>query len=177
MAAQLTALDPREVADRLRKRRVVLVDVRDRDEFAQRHIADAVCHPLSSFEAAGLNVEASKAVVFTCRSGMRTAAHGERLAAAVEGEAFVLRGGVDGWAAAGLPVSETRKAPVSLMNQVRAVAGVLILLGAALGVLVSPGFLAITVLVGAGLTFAGVTGYCGLARLLALAPWNRKTPA
>jgi hypothetical protein len=28
--------------------------------------------------------------------------------------------------------------------------------------------------VGAGLVFAGVTGFCGMARLLALMPWNRR---
>jgi hypothetical protein len=27
--------------------------------------------------------------------------------------------------------------------------------------------------VGAGLTFAGVTGFCGMARLLAVMPWNK----
>jgi hypothetical protein len=27
--------------------------------------------------------------------------------------------------------------------------------------------------VGAGLTFAGVSGFCGMARLLAVMPWNR----
>ena len=26
----------------------------------------------------------------------------------------------------------------------------------------------------AGLTFAGVTGFCGMARLLATMPWNRR---
>jgi hypothetical protein len=28
--------------------------------------------------------------------------------------------------------------------------------------------------VGAGLVFAGVTGLCGMATLLAAAPWNRR---
>ena len=27
--------------------------------------------------------------------------------------------------------------------------------------------------VGAGLVFAGVTGFCGMARMLGLMPWNR----
>jgi hypothetical protein len=27
--------------------------------------------------------------------------------------------------------------------------------------------------VGAGLTFAGISGFCGMARLLAVMPWNR----
>ena len=31
--------------------------------------------------------------------------------------------------------------------------------------------------VGAGLLFAGISGFCGMARLLVLAPWNRRTAA
>jgi hypothetical protein len=30
------------------------------------------------------------------------------------------------------------------------------------------------VFVGAGLTFAGISGFCGMAHLLALMPWNRR---
>jgi hypothetical protein len=30
--------------------------------------------------------------------------------------------------------------------------------------------------IGAGLTFAGLSGLCGMARLLMLAPWNRAKP-
>ena len=42
-----------------------------------------------------------------------------------------------------------------------------------LGWMVHPGFYALSGFVGAGLTFAGATGYCGMAKLLALMPWNR----
>ncbi|HBT4793321.1 TPA: DUF2892 domain-containing protein, partial [Klebsiella quasipneumoniae subsp. similipneumoniae] len=36
------------------------------------------------------------------------------------------------------------------------------------------GFFLLSGAVGAGLTFAGVTGFCGMARLLAIMPWNRR---
>ena len=48
------------------------------------------------------------------------------------------------------------------------------LLGVLLGLLVHPGFFAVAAFVGAGLTLAGATGFCGMARLLAFAPWNRR---
>jgi len=38
---------------------------------------------------------------------------------------------------------------------------------------VAPGWIALTWFVGAGLTFAGVSGFCGMARLLAVMPWNK----
>jgi hypothetical protein len=38
---------------------------------------------------------------------------------------------------------------------------------------VAPGWIALSWFVGAGLVFAGVSGFCGMARLLAVMPWNR----
>jgi len=112
-------------------------------------------------------------LVFTCRSGMRTAANAPRLAEAAGGPAYVLQGGVDAWAAAGLPLEQDRRAPLEMMRQVQIAAGLLVLLGVGLGLTVSPGFLGLAAFVGAGLTVAGATGFCGMARVLALAPWNR----
>ena len=86
----------------------------------------------------------------------RTGAICERLAKAVEGPAFVLEGGVDGWEAAGLPVEQDRKAPLEMMRQVQIAAGLLVLAGVGLGFGFHPGFFAISGFVGAGLIFAEV---------------------
>jgi rhodanese-related sulfurtransferase len=59
------------------------------------------------------------------------------------------------------------------MRQVQIAAGSLVLLGLILGTWVAPGWIAISGFVGAGLVFAGVSGFCGMARLLAVMPWNR----
>nr|WP_234396003.1 DUF2892 domain-containing protein [Neisseria subflava] len=58
------------------------------------------------------------------------------------------------------------------MRQVQTIAGSLILLSVLAGWLVSPWFYLIDVMVGAGLLTAGLTGFCGMARLLAKMPWN-----
>jgi len=177
MTAKLTSLPAAEVGERLKASRAVLIDIREADEFARRHAAGALSRPLSTFEAAHLKIEPAKDVVFTCRSGMRTEANCGRLAAAVDGEAFVLQGGLDAWVAAGLPVKEDRKAPMDMMRQVQIAAGLLVLVGVLLGFAAHPAFFALSALVGAGLTFAGVTGLCGMARLLRAAPWNRRAGA
>ena len=52
-------------------------------------------------------------------------------------------------------------------------AGMLVLLGIALAILVSPWWVGLAAFVGAGLTFAGATGWCGMAKLLQVMPWNR----
>jgi hypothetical protein len=51
----------------------------------------------------------------------------------------------------------------------------MVVLGGVLGFLANPAFYALSVFVGAGLVFAGVSGLCTLARILAHAPWNRQT--
>jgi rhodanese-related sulfurtransferase len=176
MSPQLIPLKPAEVAERIAKRGATLIDIREPDEFRRRHVPGALSRPLSAFEA-GLKVEPAQEVIFTCRSGMRTAANCERLANSVGGPALVLEGGVDAWAAAGLPIAEDKKQPIEIMRQVQIAAGGLVLAGVVLGLLVHPAFLGLSAFVGAGLAFAGLTGFCGMAKLLALAPWNRAARA
>lgn len=172
----LTPLSPADVATRL-KSGALLVDIREADEFARRHVAGALSRPLSTFEAAHLRIAPGRDVIFTCRTGNRTSVNCARLQASVGGDAYVLDGGVDGWAAAGLAVVEDRAAPLELMRQVQIAAGLLVLAGVALGFAVSPAFFGLAAFVGAGLTFAGATGWCGMAKLLAIMPWNRRAAA
>jgi rhodanese-related sulfurtransferase len=95
------------------------------------------------------------------------------VASATECDAYLLEGGLDAWKGAGLPVQLDRKQPLELMRQVQIAAGLLVLTGVVLGASVSSAFYVLAGLVGAGLTFSGVTGTCGMASLLRLMPWNR----
>ncbi|MFM5931461.1 MAG: rhodanese family protein [Novosphingobium sp.] len=173
MSATLLKLSPQEVQARIAAGRAVLVDIREADEFARAHIPGARSQPLSAWEQAHLTVDPDADVVFTCRTGMRTAGACDRLAARVHGEAFVLDGGLDAWARAGLPVTEDRKAPMEINRQVQITAGLMILTGVILGFLVSPLWFGLSGFVGAGLTFAGLSGTCAMARVLMAMPWNR----
>jgi rhodanese-related sulfurtransferase len=177
MTSQLNRLSPQQVRERINAGRAVLVDIREPDEFARSHVKGAQSHPLSSWEKAHLSIDPDADVIFTCRSGMRTAGACDRLAARVNGDAFVLDGGLDAWAKAGLPVETNADAPMEIMGQVQIAAGSLVLIGVLLGFLVAPAWFALSGFVGAGLTFAGISGFCGMARLLMLAPWNRVKPA
>jgi rhodanese-related sulfurtransferase len=154
----------------------VLVDIREADEHARVRIAQARHQPLSKLGV--IDVDA-QVVIFHCKSGGRTAANAVRLKAATDCEAYILDGGIDAWKAAGLPIIEDNKQPIEMMRQVQIVAGSLVVIGTALGTFAHPGFYALSAFVGAGLVFAGVSGTCMMARILALAPWNRRaaTPA
>lgn len=154
----------------------VLVDIRNAAEHAREHIPDAKLVPLAGINSAALPQD--RVVIFHCRSGARTQANAPTLAQASGAcEAFLLEGGLEAWKKAGLPVTLDRSQPIDIMRQVQIAAGSLILLGVILGFLVAPGFYALAGFVGAGLLFAGASGFCGMARLLALMPWNRRAAA
>jgi hypothetical protein len=72
-------------------------------------------------------------------------------------------------------VATDRRQPLELQRQVQIGAGSLAFVGTMLGLFVSPWFFAVPAFVGAGLIVAGVTGFCGMARVLMQAPWNRTT--
>lgn len=108
MSTELTPLKPTRVAELVRDGTAVLVDVREPDEFARRRVGGALSHPLSAIGRKRLQAPPGRDIVFTCRTGMRTAAFCRELRQAVDRPAFVLEGGLDAWIAAGLPVEEGR---------------------------------------------------------------------
>ncbi len=169
---QLNKLSPQDVAARLKRGEIRLVDIRNPDERAREHIEGSLAAPIGSLSSAGLKIDAGDAVVFHCKSGMRTDQNCELLSASVAGDAFILEGGIDGWKRAGLPTRANRSAPLELNRQVQMVAGLLILLGVIFGALVHPRITACRPL-SAGLFFAGASGWCGMAHVLKIMPWNR----
>ena len=128
MTAVLTPVSPADVQARIKSGRARLVDIREPDEFAREHIPGVAHAPLSGFEDADLGIRADQDVIFMCRSGMRTQSNCDRLAARVDGPAFVLEGGLQGWKDAGLPTSVDKKAPLELMRQVQIIAGALVVI-------------------------------------------------
>ncbi len=170
----LTPIDPSSLAERLKTGAATLIDIREPDEYAREHINGAVSMPLSRLEQGHLSIEPQGAVVFHCKSGMRTNANCARLAAHVDGDAYTLEGGLDAWKRAGLKVVANSAAPLELNRQVQITVGSLILMGVLLAAFVDPVFIVLPAFFGGGLLFAGVSGWCGMARLLALARWNRR---
>jgi rhodanese-related sulfurtransferase len=167
----LPTISPTE-AKRLLDAGAVLIDIRGPDEHARERIPGARNHPVDRLT--GLD-DQPKAAIFHCRSGQRTATHAAKLAAAGVCEAYIVDGGIEAWKKAGLPVLRDTRQPIEMQRQVQIAAGVLVLLGVVLGYVASPAFYGISAFVGAGLTFAGISGWCGMAQLLALMPWNRPT--
>lgn len=85
---------------------ILLVDVREADEFAAGHIAGALFNPLSRFDPSALPVPADgQKVVIYCRSGRRSVSAMEQARLAGRPDANThFGGGILAWLDAGEPV-------------------------------------------------------------------------
>ena len=168
-------ISPVEAKRHLDAGTAVLIDIREPAEHARENIADARLVPLSRLGPDEFAREraAATAIIFHCQSGNRTCMNFDRIEAIGLPEVYVLEGGLGAWKEAGLPTRLDRKQPIELQRQVMIAAGSLILTGLILGYIFSPWFIALSAFMGCGLVFAGVSGWCGLAKLLTLMPWNK----
>lgn len=97
-------LTPHDAAKLIEQGKILLIDVREPDEFAAQRIPGALLCPLSTFDPSMLPGDEPRRVVFQCGSGKRSAtAARARVAAGAQSSAH-LAGGIGAWIAAGLPV-------------------------------------------------------------------------
>jgi rhodanese-related sulfurtransferase len=169
----VTTIPPREVAERCAKDQQEIIDVRTPAEYGEVHATYARNVPLDRLDPKAF--AANGPVYVICKSGGRGKMACEKLIAAGVANVVNVEGGTTAWVEAGLPVVRGKKA-MSLERQVRIAAGSLVLLGGILALAVHPYLVGISIFVGAGLLFAGVTDTCGMGMLLAKMPWNQRTP-
>lgn len=173
MAETLNPVSATEAKRLMESGAAILIDVRETDEHAREHVLGARLAPLSWIDAHDFDRDHGKIAIFHCKSGVRTQANAASMLARGFPKAFFLEGGLEGWKKGGYAVHANRKAPLEIMRQVQITAGSLVVLGVVLGALVHPAFYGLSAFVGAGLTFAGASGWCGMATLLKAMPWNR----
>lgn len=99
----LVELSAGEVRAKLQDRSILLVDVREPQEFAAERIEGALLYPLSSFDPAALPSPEAARIVFQCGSGKRSAMAVARCLEQGIGHATHMAGGIQSWKAAGLP--------------------------------------------------------------------------
>lgn len=169
-------ITPAQAQEWLASGEAVLIDVREPDEFKAGHIPYALSMPLGGVcdSVRLLNLPTDRKVIFQCLRGAR----GEQACAVVSKndlscETYNIVGGITGWQEAGLPVIMSGAPRLSLFRQVQIVVGALIVLSTVIGFGGASWGFALAGLFGAALAFAGLTGWCGMAILLAKAPWNR----
>lgn len=172
-SSKIVDMSPSQVRELLASDEIVLIDVREPFEHAEARIEGAALHTLSTFDPEAIRREhPEKRVVFHCKAGGRSAKAAEQFRLP-DAPAYHLAGGIDAWIQSGFPVVRSeRRPPIPIMRQVQITAGAFVAAGTALGAFVSPWFLILPAFVGCGLVFAGASGYCGMATLLARMPWN-----
>lgn len=156
--------------------RYQIVDVRSAQEYAEGHLPGALNLPMEQAEARVDDMHPHDPVVLVCQNGRRAHMTCDLLKPH-RGDLLVLDGGTAAWVQAGLPVVKSVATRLPIMRQVQLGAGLMILTGTLLSLFVHPAWIAMAIFVGAGLTVAGATGFCGMAVLLGKMPWNRPTDA
>ena len=150
-----------------------LIDVRAPAEYREVHLANATNLPLDQLSGEQLTAHNNERCYLICKAGKRALMAAEKVADSYSGELIVVDGGTD--ACVELNMECVRgKGVISLERQVRIAAGLLVVLGVVLSLVVHSGFIGLSAFVGAGLVFAGITDTCGMGLMLAKMPWNRR---
>ncbi len=173
----VATISPKELeGQRQEGKSVELIDVRTPVEFQEVHAKPACLMPLDSLDPKAImearNGSKDEPLYVICRTGSRAKQAAEKFQAAGYSNVINVEGGTLAWEAAGLPVVRGKKM-ISLERQVRIAAGLLVVIGTALGAFLNSWFLVLPAFVGSGLVFAGVTDTCGMGMMLAKMPWNQ----
>ena len=166
-------------AEQLAGKSPALVDVRTAAEFRAGHIPGAQLIPGDELSPATIDYRLGRSglgrdetLYITCHAGPRAARAAEHLRQSGLTNIALIEGGTQRWEQAGLPLRRCGSA-ISLERQVQIAIGSLLILKVVLGYGVHELFFAAAAFIGAGLIFAGVSRWCGMAELMARLPWNR----
>ena len=152
---------------------VAFINVCTPAEYKEKHIAGVTNIPLRDLAGHVTQLQNKSTIYIHCRSGNRSQQAVETLQKlGITAELVNVEGGILAWQEAGFKTkSLTSRLPI--MRQVFIGAGSLVLLGLVLSYFSSSYFLLIPLFVSLGLLVSGITGWCGMALLLANMPWNK----
>jgi rhodanese-related sulfurtransferase len=175
-ASRVKEVDAKTLSGWLEADQALLIDVRPPEMFAAERIPRATSVPRPARARPTVPDPGARKLVFQCEVGIASEKAGRKvLEAGWPGDVYHLPGGIRAWKRAGLPVERAPgSSGLTIQRQVQITAGSLVVVGVVLGATLSPWWLALAGCVGAGLVFAGATGTCGMAALLARLPHNRR---
>lgn len=169
----MKSINAHDLKIKLEQERAVVIDVREPAEFRSEHILNSFSIPQSKVSVTNLPTR-DKSIVFVCRSGKRSSVVCENFVHLhPDIDVYSLHGGINAWKDAGYDVVNFGRRVIPLDRQIQLVAGTLVFLGVVIGFFVTPAFYLLSGFVGCGLMFAGLTGWCGMGKILAMMPWNK----
>lgn len=173
MTKEISVRELKKIMDDDKLKNSILVDVRTRPEHASMRIEGAVNIPLDQLESRKAELEKYDTIFLHCRSGGRSLQGCTILSDLKNTHVVNVGGGIIEWQSEGFAVKQKKGFSLPLIQQVHLTAGSLVLVGVILSFIHHPAWALLSGFVGAGLVFSGVTGWCGIVRLLSKMPWNR----
>ncbi|MBM4223140.1 MAG: rhodanese-like domain-containing protein [Gammaproteobacteria bacterium] len=174
----MKTINAHELKKKLESQEIILIDVREQIEHAQESIAGAQLIPLQTLSVAKLPAT-SKPIVFHCRAGKRSLDACQKILSENPNlDVYSLEGGIMAWRDAGFEVQKSCNTICTLPieRQLQLLEGGLTLFGTLSGLYLSKILFVIPIFVGLGQMYAGLSGHCYSACLLAQMPWNHKKP-
>ena len=167
-------IDAKTLQNWLDKDQVVLIDVREEAEHRNQKINGAKLIPLGKISKKDLPELKNKKLVIHCQAGRRSQSACEKLLQEDSNlEIYNLEGGINSWCGSGCNVIKSKNFFLALDRQVQLTIGSFVFFGSLLTYFVDLKFVFIPAFFGAGLIFAGLSGLCLLANLIAKMPWNK----
>ena len=174
-ATSLEMISPRDASSLLEQDpQAKILDVRSALEFSQVHIEHSLNIPIDMISAKINELSQSRQnYLVLCHTGNRAAMAADMLIQSGIHTVKVMEGGIIRWQKEKLPVIKGQGG-MSLERQVRLIAGSLVLLGIMMSWRLHWAFIFVSVFVGSGLIYAGLTDNCLMGMLLMKLPYNKK---
>lgn len=158
---------------------MLILDVREKEEFEAEHIPGSVFCPLSQLHTLAPGILGNipgREVTVMCRTGVRAKLAIEELRKISTTHTFVCyEGGILNWKKNGREILGSGGV-FPIMRQVQILASTMIFAAFLLSSLLkNTNFQFLALFVGFGLAMAGWTGFCPAAKILQMMPWNRRS--
>jgi len=168
--SQITVLELREILAQNKSRNFIVLDVRTSVEHDSKKISGVYNLPLDELDEHFEMLKTYDKVYLHCQSGNRSGKGFQKLLDRGLNNVVNVTGGINEWEKNNFEVRAKNKMPI--MQQVLTAAGTLVLAGSILAIFNSY-FQILTIFVGSGLIYAGLSGNCLMAKILGKMPWNQ----
>lgn len=160
-------VEPAEIKKWLDNHEILLIDVREVEEYNDAYIPGALLYPTSSFNPKEIPNTQGQKIVFHCKAGKRSANAAVKWADFYGApDVYSMKGGIDAWKEKGFATESNQATANTIRQQTYIWSGILILAGTLLAAWLSAWFLLLPALAGMILVYTGVAGTSYLAYII-----------
>jgi rhodanese-related sulfurtransferase len=173
----MNTISPEEAHEKQKNQHCPLIDVREPLEYRQQHAVGAELYPIDRLEGDGVldrtdfGVNKDEDILVICQHGGRSNRVAEMLERKGYTNVSVVEGGTSAWAEAGLPTRDEEV--MDLKRQTYIAAGSIVVFSVIMSILRGRLWDLVTLGIGGGLIYGGITGDCRMSKILAQLPINQ----